>query len=160
MKDSGKTRDGQSSLPTVKPGKRALPTLNRNICFGLTHETDSKANQLFALAPHGESFRKELDAIAPLKASKPVDVPVSNTCQRVLARAVGEADQLGSRLIGTEHLLLGSPREEKSRAPALLAGAGIDLHTARNRVRQYAGLPILAANQKANSSPCRLRRKN
>ncbi|MFL6386734.1 MAG: Clp protease N-terminal domain-containing protein [Terriglobales bacterium] len=53
-----------------------------------------------------------------------------------------EAEQLGSAQIGTEHLLLGLLRESKSRASALLATAGIDLRSARNRVRQDAGLPI------------------
>jgi ATP-dependent Clp protease ATP-binding subunit ClpC len=113
-----------------------------HLLLGLTHEADSKANQLFALAAHAESFRKQLEAVAPLKASKPVDVPVSNTCQRVLVHTVEEADQLGSRQIGTEHLLLGLLRENESRAAELLASAGIHLHIARNRVRQDAGLPI------------------
>jgi ATP-dependent Clp protease ATP-binding subunit ClpC len=114
-----------------------------HLLLGLTHEADSKANQLFALAAHAESFRKQLEAVAPLKTSKPVDVPVSNICKRVLVCSVEEADQLGSRQIGTEHLLLGLLRESKSRASALLATAGIDLRSARNRVRQDAGLPIL-----------------
>ena len=113
-----------------------------HLLLGLTHKADSKANQLFALAAHLESFRKHLEAVAPLKASKPVDVPVSNICKRVLAHTVEEADQLGSRQIGTEHLLLGLLRENESRAAELLASAGIHLHIARNRVRQDAGMPI------------------
>ncbi|MFL6386733.1 MAG: Clp protease N-terminal domain-containing protein [Terriglobales bacterium] len=59
-----------------------------HLLLGLTHEADSKVNQLFSLAAHAESFRKQLDAIAPLKASKSIDVPVSNTCARVLAHTV------------------------------------------------------------------------
>jgi ATP-dependent Clp protease ATP-binding subunit ClpC len=114
-----------------------------HLLLGLTHEAESKANQLFTLAAHAESFRKQLEAVAPLKASKRMDIPVSDACGRVLARTVEEADQLGSRQIGTEHLLLGLLRENKSRAPVLLAGAGIDLHSARNHVRQDAGLPVL-----------------
>jgi ATP-dependent Clp protease ATP-binding subunit ClpC len=114
-----------------------------HLLLGLTQEADSKANQLFALAAHAESFRKQLEAVAPLKTSKPVDVPVSNICKRVLVCSVEEADQLGSRQIGTEHLLLGLLRENGSKVSAMLATAGIDLHTARNRFRQDAGLPVL-----------------
>src|SRR5438309_1844712 len=114
-----------------------------HLLLGLTHEADSKANQLFALAAHAESFRKQLQAVAPLKASKPVDVPVSNICKRVLVYSVEEADQLGSRHIGTEHLLLGLLREKKSDVPQALAAVGIDLHAARNRIREDGGLPIL-----------------
>ncbi|MCU1254668.1 MAG: Clp amino terminal domain, pathogenicity island component [Candidatus Angelobacter sp.] len=57
--------------------------------------------------------------------------------------AVEEADKLKSSPIGTEHLLLGLLREKKSRVPEALAAVGIDLHSARNRIRQELGLPLL-----------------
>jgi hypothetical protein len=39
--------------------------------------------------------------------------------------------------------LLGLLREKNSDVPAALAAAGIDLHSARNRIREDRGLPIL-----------------
>jgi ATP-dependent Clp protease ATP-binding subunit ClpC len=68
-----------------------------------------------------------------------------------LTYALEEADQLKSKPIGTEHLLLGLLRENKSKVPAALAMAGIDLHSVRNRVRQDAGLPSL--ENEPNSEP-------
>jgi hypothetical protein len=50
---------------------------------------------------------------------------------------------LASKPIGTEHLLLGLVREKSSAVLAALAEVGIDLHSARNRIRQDRGLPIL-----------------
>jgi ATP-dependent Clp protease ATP-binding subunit ClpC len=64
-------------------------------------------------------------------------------CKRVLTYALEEADQLKSMPIGTEHLLLGLLRESKSPVPSLLAAAGINLHSARNRVRRDAGFPAM-----------------
>jgi ATP-dependent Clp protease ATP-binding subunit ClpC len=114
-----------------------------HLLLGLTHDADSKANQLFALATHADGFRKELEGYTAERSSRSVDVPVSNTCKRVLTCAVDEANQLKSVPIGTEHLLLGLLRENKSKVPAVLAIAGIDLRSARNRIRQELGLPVL-----------------
>jgi len=114
-----------------------------HLLLGLTHEADSKANQLFALSSHTENFREQLVVHSSAKRSASVDLPLSNTCKRVLTCAVDEADQLESVLIGTEHLLLGLLRENKSKVPAVLAIAGIDLRSARNRIRQELGLPVL-----------------
>jgi Clp amino terminal domain, pathogenicity island component len=114
-----------------------------HLFLSLTRDADSKANQLFALADHIESFRKQLEGHVLERSSTSVDCPLSNASKRVLAFAAKEADQLGSVPIGTEHLLLGLLRENKSTVPVLLATAGINLHSARNRVRQGAGLPLL-----------------
>lgn len=67
---------------------------------------------------------------------------MSNAGKRVLAYTVEEADKLASRPIGTEHLLLGLLREKQSDVPETLAKAGIDLRSARNRIRADQGLPI------------------
>jgi ATP-dependent Clp protease ATP-binding subunit ClpC len=114
-----------------------------HLLLGLTHDADSKANQLFGLAAHAESFRQQLASHASAKSSTSVDHPLSNTGKRVLAYTVEEADKLASRPIGTEHVLLGLLREKKSGVPAALGAAGIDLHSARNRIREDRGLPIL-----------------
>jgi len=48
------------------------------------------------------------------KVSTSVDLPLSNECKRVLAYAAEEAERLGHKHIGTEHLLLGLLREENA----------------------------------------------
>jgi ATP-dependent Clp protease ATP-binding subunit ClpC len=114
-----------------------------HLLLGLTHDADSKANQLFSLAAHVGSFRRQLKSHASAKSSTSVDLPLSNAGKRVLAYTAEEADRLTSKPIGTEHLLLGLLREKSSDVLEALAEVGIDLHSARNRIRQDRGLPTL-----------------
>lgn len=114
-----------------------------HLLLGLTHEADAKANQLFSLTAHTENFRKQLMPHSSTKHSASEDLPLSNAGKRVLAYAAEEAYKLASKPIGTEHLLLGLLREKKSDVPAALAAAGINLHSARNRIRERSGLPTL-----------------
>ena len=115
----------------------------KHILLGLTHDADSKANQLFSLAAHVESFRLQLGSHVSPKSPTSVDLPLSNGGKRILAYTAEEADRLTSKPIGTEHLLLGLLRENKSGVPAALAEVGIDLHSARNRIRQDQGIPTI-----------------
>ena len=114
----------------------------QHILLGLTHDADSKANQLFHLAAHTENFRTEFGFHAAAQSSASVDLPLSNASKRVLAYTAQETDKLASTPIGTEHLLLGLLREKQSDVPNALANAGIDLRSARNRIRKDRGLPI------------------
>jgi ATP-dependent Clp protease ATP-binding subunit ClpA len=114
-----------------------------HLLLSLTHDADSKANQLFALSSHTDNFRSQFRPHPPAKTSTSIDFPLSNAGKRVLAYAAEEAERLASKPIGTEHLLLGLLREKSSEVPAALAAAGIDLHSARNRIREQSGLPTL-----------------
>jgi ATP-dependent Clp protease ATP-binding subunit ClpA len=78
---------------------------------------------------------------------------LSNAGKRVLAYAAEEAERLASKPIGTEHLLLGLLREKSSEVPAALAAAGIDLHSARNRIREDRGFPILDSETEDKDVP-------
>jgi ATP-dependent Clp protease ATP-binding subunit ClpC len=115
----------------------------QHILLALTHDADSKANQLFGLSACTENFRSLLGVHASAKPSTSVDFPLSNPSKRILAYAAEEANKLASQPIGAEHLLLGLLRETKSDVPQTLAKVGIDLHSARNRIREAHGLPIL-----------------
>ena len=114
-----------------------------HLLLSLTHDADSKANQLFALSSHNENFRRQIGPRPNTKSSSSVDLPLSNPGKRVLTYAAQEADRLASNPIGTEHLLLGLLREKSSDVLAALAVAGIDLHSARNRIREQSGLPTI-----------------
>ena len=114
-----------------------------HLLLSLTHDADSKVNQLFALSSHTDNFRSQLRPHSPAKSSSSVDLPLSNTGKRVLTYAAQEADKLASKPIGTEHLLLGLLREKSSEVLAALAAAGIDVHSARNRIRQEYNLALL-----------------
>jgi ATP-dependent Clp protease ATP-binding subunit ClpC len=114
-----------------------------HLLLSLTHDADAKANQLFSLTAHTENFRKQLTPHSSTKHSASEDLPLSNAGKRVLAYTAEEAERLASKPIGTEHLLLGVLREKNSDVLAALAAAGVDLHSARNRIREDRGLPIL-----------------
>src|ERR1051326_463948 len=75
-----------------------------HVLLGLTHDTDSKANQLFSLSAHAENFREQLKPHSATKHSASVDLPLSNPSKRILAYAAQEADNLASQPMGTEHL--------------------------------------------------------
>jgi hypothetical protein len=59
------------------------------------------------------------------------EIPLDKASKRVLNLAAEEADQVSSRRIGTEHLLLGLLREEKSLAAEILSELGVHLASAR-----------------------------
>ena len=91
-----------------------------------------------------ESIRKSIEENSiPFKknlASVSVDLPLSNESKRVLKYAADEADRLGHRHIGTEHLLLGLLREEKSFAAKLIREHGVTLESLRERFTSDADL--------------------
>jgi len=60
-----------------------------------------------------------------------VDLPISNECKRVLSLAAEEAEQLSSKHIETEDLLLGLLREEKCLAAQVLHERGVLLSSVR-----------------------------
>ncbi|MEO8724535.1 MAG: ATP-dependent Clp protease ATP-binding subunit, partial [Acidobacteriaceae bacterium] len=68
------------------------------------------------------------------KGSTSVDLPLSNECKRVLAYAAEEAERLSHKHIGTEHLLLGLLREEKSFAAEILQERGLRLNGIREEL--------------------------
>jgi len=126
-----------------------------HLLLSLTHDADSKANQLFSLTTHAEDFRKQVKLNSSAKSSSSVDLPLSNASKRILAYSAEEADRLTSRTIGTEHLLLGLLREKKSNVPEALAAVEIDLRSARNRIRDDRGLPILDSETEDKDVPLR-----
>src|SRR5580658_6688876 len=95
---------------------------SEHLLMGLLREDKALTNRF--LHSHGsvESIRKQIEGHTAIreKVSTSVDLPLSNESKRVLAYAAEEAERLGHKHIGTEHLLLGLLREEKSFAAELL----------------------------------------
>src|SRR5882724_13676955 len=69
-----------------------------------------------------ENVRKQIEDHIPKgsQISTSVDLPPSEEAKRVLKYAMEEADGLSDQHIGTEHLVLGMLREEKSFTAKLL----------------------------------------
>jgi ATP-dependent Clp protease ATP-binding subunit ClpC len=105
-----------------------------HILLGLLRE-DKQLTQKFFHDPHStvESIRKEIEGRTPLrdKVSASVDLPLSQSAKRVLSYAADESERLQHRHIGTEHLLLGILREEKSPAAEILYERGLRLDQVR-----------------------------
>jgi ATP-dependent Clp protease ATP-binding subunit ClpC len=117
-----------------------------HLLLSLTHDA-AKANQLFGLAAHAESFRQQLASHASAQSSTSVDLPLSNTGKRVLAYTVEEADKLASRPIGTEHVLLGLLRE-KNQACRQRSGRRESISTLQEiGSEKIAGYQSLTASQ-------------
>ena len=87
-----------------------------HLLLGLLREDKTLSSRF--LQPHAseESIRKHIEGHTTIREKVPtsVDLPLSNECKRVLAYAAEEAERMGHRHIGTEHLLLGIMREERS----------------------------------------------
>jgi ATP-dependent Clp protease ATP-binding subunit ClpC len=108
-----------------------------HILLGLLRE-DKQLAQKFFRSPHStaESIRKEIEERTPLreKVAPSVDLPLSMQAKRVLNHAADESERLQHRNIGTEHLLLGILREEKSIAAESLYERGLRLNQIRDEM--------------------------
>jgi ATP-dependent Clp protease ATP-binding subunit ClpC len=92
-----------------------------------------------------ESIRKDIEgrALYRDKVSTSVDIPLSSESKRVLGYASEEAERMLHNYIGTEHILLGLLREEKSLAAGILTEKGMRLSAVREEIVQLL-------NEKAN----------
>lgn len=108
-----------------------------HILLGLLRE-DKQLTLKFFHDPRStvDSIRKEIEGRNPLgdKISASVDLPLSKSAKLVLSRAAEESDRLGHQHIGTEHLLLGILREEKSQACEILYERGLRLSQVRESI--------------------------
>lgn len=75
----------------------------------------------------GENVWKKLEQRKAIREKVPGarEIPFDKASKRVLALASEEADPLSSKQIGTEHLLLGVLREEKSLGAEILSELGV-----------------------------------
>jgi ATP-dependent Clp protease ATP-binding subunit ClpC len=107
-----------------------------HLLLGLIREDKTLTNR-FIRHFQVDSIRKQIEShtVAGEKTSTSVDLPLSNESKRVLAYGAEEAERLGQKHIGTEHLLLGMLREEKCFAAQILAERDVRL----NHVREELG---------------------
>jgi len=107
-----------------------------HLLLGLLREDKALTNRFLRSHASIESIRKQIEAHTTIreKVSTSVDLPLSNECKRVLAFAAEEAERLGHKHIGTEHLLLGLLREEKCFASEILQERGLKLTQIREEL--------------------------
>ena len=124
-----------------------------HILLGLLREDKMLAQRYFR-SPNStvESIRKEIEERTPLreKVSASVDLPLSPVAKRILNFAVDESERLQNRHIGTEHLLLGILREEKSLAAQILTERGLRLGQVReDQMRAHQSERALSQKKEA-----------
>jgi ATP-dependent Clp protease ATP-binding subunit ClpC len=125
-------------------GSNAIET--EHLLLGLIREGKGLTSRLFSKSHLSmDSIRKEIEGrvIYRDKVSTSVDIPLSGESKRVLGFASEEAERMLHNYIGTEHILLGLLREEKSLAAGILTEKGMRLSAVREEIVQLL-------NEKAN----------
>jgi ATP-dependent Clp protease ATP-binding subunit ClpC len=116
-------------------GSRCIET--EHILLGLLREDKALASRFFPRADAAlDNIRKEIEGRTTQreKVSTSVELPLSDQSKRVLTFASDEAERLLCSYIGTEHLLLGLLREEKSVAAGILFEKGLRLSRVREEL--------------------------
>jgi ATP-dependent Clp protease ATP-binding subunit ClpC len=132
----------QFGAPAIEP---------EHLLLGLMREDKTLTARFLARAQTSlEAIRKDIEGRAPLreKISTSVELPLAPETKRVLAFAHEESDRLQHRHIGTEHLLLGLLREERSMAAEILYERGLRLNAVREEVSRQSGNDPRAAAKK------------
>ncbi|MFO7694922.1 MAG: ATP-dependent Clp protease ATP-binding subunit [Vicinamibacterales bacterium] len=108
-----------------------------HLLLGLIREGKGLTSRIFARSEVAlDSVRKEIEGRTVLRerVSTSVDIPFSTETKRALQYAAEEADRLLHTYIGTEHLLLGILREDRSLAASILMEKGLRLDHVREDV--------------------------
>jgi ATP-dependent Clp protease ATP-binding subunit ClpC len=110
-----------------------------HILLGLIHDEIGgvAAKTLESLGISLEAVRDQVEQIIGRGKQAPSGhIPFTSQAKEVLPLALDESRAHGHHYIGTEHILLGLIREGHSVAAQVLAGLGVDLTGARERVVQ------------------------
>src|SRR6266540_2077157 len=134
----------QFGAPAIEP---------EHLLLGLMREDKTLTGRFFPRAQVSiESIRKEIEGRTLLreKISTSVELPLAPETKRVLAYAHEESDRLQHRHIGTEHLLLGLLREERSMAAEILYERGLRLNAVRDEIARQSGVDSRGSQKKDN----------
>lgn len=132
----------QFGAPAIEP---------EHLLLGLMREDKTLTGRFFPRAQVSiESIRKEIEGRTLLreKISTSVELPLAPETKRVLGYAHEESDRLQHRHIGTEHLLLGLLREERSMAAEILYERGLRLAAVRDEITRQSGADARASAKK------------
>jgi len=125
-----------------------------HLLLGLLREGKGVTGRIFGRAHLSfDRIRREIEERTAFheKISTSVEMPFSREAKRVLGFAAEEADRLLHNYIGTEHLLLGILREDRSVAASMLTEKGMRLDVVRDDiVRLLNEKPALAGDPDAD----------
>lgn len=122
-------------------GSPAIET--EHLLLGIIRESHGFTSKVLARSVSIEELRRDIESRSAAREPIPssVEIPFTVELQRVLRYAAEEADRLKHDYIGTEHLLLGLLREERSVAGSVLAGRGVQLDDVRTTVAELSRPP-------------------
>jgi|SRR5262245_38835 len=110
-----------------------------HILLGILREDQHIAARFFPRGSPGFALiRKHIEdhiGIGSRVSRTDIDLPLSEETKRVLTYAAEEAEKLGHRYIGTEHLLLGLLVEQETIAHEFLTEFGVVLYDVRKVIR-------------------------
>ena len=132
----------QFGAPAIEP---------EHLLLGLMREDKTLTGRFFPRAQVSiESIRKEIEGRTLLreKISTSVELPLAPETKRVLAYAHEESERLQHRHIGTEHLLLGLLREDRSMAAEILYERGLRLNAVRDEIARQSGADSRSSQKK------------
>ena len=107
-----------------------------HLLLGLLREDRALAKRILGEVNPEEGIRAEIErhTTSRERISTSVEVPLTLESKKILKLAAEEADRLGHRHIGTEHILLGLLRVEGSLAGKILQARGVRVATLREQV--------------------------
>jgi ATP-dependent Clp protease ATP-binding subunit ClpC len=123
----------QFGAPAIEP---------EHLLLGLMREDKTLTGRFFPRAQITiEAIRREIESRTLLRERIPtsVELPLAPETKRVLHYSHEESDRLQHRHIGTEHLLLGLLREERSMAAQILFDRGLRLAAVRDEIARQSG---------------------
>jgi ATP-dependent Clp protease ATP-binding subunit ClpC len=129
----------------VQLGAVAIET--EHLLLGLTRESKGVVALILAqshVSLEGVRAKIEGQSVFRERTSVSVEMPIGSQTQHVLRAAADEADALGRRYIGTEHLLLGLLREDQSLGASVLMEHGLRLDEARKAVAKFDAEPPIS----------------
>jgi len=118
-------------------GRTGSPEIESELLLlGLLREDKGLGNRFLGSPWVGEEVWKKIQQRKPAreKFSGSVDIPLNATSKRVLTFVAEEAARLSSKVIRTEHILLGLLREEGCLAAEILHEYGVRLAEARGEL--------------------------
>ncbi len=104
------------------------------LLIGVLRTDKTLASRFLGSPWAAETVWKKVEQRKPIREKVPgpmMEIPLDKASKRALILASEEADLLSTRRIGTEHLLLGLLREEKSPAAEILSEFGLRLASVR-----------------------------
>lgn len=112
---------------------------SEHLLLGFLRESKAFSAKLFSAPSFTvDDIRKEIEKHTTVGEKIPtsVDLPLSNECRRILHYASEEADRLGHKHIGTEHLVAGMLLEKDCYAACLLGEHGVSLEGVRSEIQE------------------------